>query len=168
MHKRQISIIIGSKSDLSTIKETTNILDEFKMSYDLKILSAHRTPDELSGYVKQLSKTDVKVVIAAAGGAAALSGVVASYTDLPVIGIPIETKNLKGLDSLLSTVQMPPGIPVATVAIGAQGAKNAALLAIRILALNNPGLKKALMRYKEKTRKNIISLNRKKRWKREF
>lgn len=168
MHKREISIIIGSKSDLSTIKETTNILDEFKMSYDLKILSAHRTPDELSGYVKQLLKTDVKVVIAAAGGAAALSGVVASHTDLPVIGIPIETKNLKGLDSLLSTVQMPPGIPVATVAIGAQGAKNAALLAIRILALNNPGLKKALMRYKEKTRKNIISLNRKKSWKREF
>jgi 5-(carboxyamino)imidazole ribonucleotide mutase len=165
---KQIAIIIGSKSDLSTIKETTNILDEFKMSYDLKILSAHRTPDELSGYVKQLSKTDVKVVIAAAGGAAALSGVVASHTDLPVIGIPIETKSLKGIDSLLSTVQMPPGIPVATVAIGAQGAKNAALLAIRILALNNPGLKKALMRYKEKTRKNIISLNRKKSWKREF
>ncbi len=168
MSKKEISIIIGSKSDLPTVEETAKILDEFKVGYDLNILSAHRTPDELSRYVKGLSRTDVRVIIAAAGGSAALSGVVASHTDLPVIGIPIETKSLKGLDSLLSTVQMPPGIPVAAVAIGAQGAKNAALLAVRILALNNPGLKKALIRYKEEIKKSIIALNRQKSWKREF
>ncbi len=168
MSKKEISIIVGSKSDLPTIKETTNILDDFKVGYDLKILSAHRTPEELSRYVKGLSKTLARVIIAAAGQAAALSGVVASHTSLPVIGIPIETKSLKGLDSLLSTVQMPAGIPVATVAIGAQGAKNAGLLAIRILALNNSRLKKALASYKSDMRKTVLDLNRHKSWKKEF
>lgn len=168
MPKKEISIIIGSKSDLPTIKASTDILDEFKVGYDLKILSAHRTPKELSRYVKGLSKTNTKVIIAAAGGAAALSGVVASHTSLPVIGIPIETKALKGLDSLLSTVQMPPGIPVGTVTIGAQGAKNAALLAIRILALNNSRLKKALASYKSDMRKTVLDLNRRKSWEKEF
>jgi len=165
MSKKPISIIMGSKSDLPTVQETTKILDEFKVGYDLKIFSAHRTPNELASYIKQFSKNSVKVVIAAAGGAAALSGVIASHTNLPVIGIPIETKALKGLDSLLSTVQMPPGIPVATVAIGKQGAKNSALLAIRILALGNLKIKKALDRYKQKMRKNVVALNKKTSWK---
>ncbi|MFH0838824.1 MAG: 5-(carboxyamino)imidazole ribonucleotide mutase [Candidatus Omnitrophota bacterium] len=168
MAKNQVSMIIGSNSDLPIIQETAKILGEFKVPYELKILSAHRTPDELSRYVRGLSDAGIKVIIAAAGGAAALSGVVASHTDLPVVGVPVETKSLKGLDSLLSTVQMPPGIPVATVAIGAQGAKNAALLAVRILALHNPALKKALRAYKTKTKKTILALNRAKEWKKIF
>jgi len=135
MSKVPISIVMGSQSDLSTVKETLNILKEFKAGFEVRVLSAHRTPKELVKYVETASQGGVKVFIAAAGGAAALAGVVAAHTPLPVIGIPMETKSLKGLDSLLSTVQMPAGIPVACVAVGSAGAKNAAYLALQILGV---------------------------------
>lgn len=152
---KPISIIMGSQSDLETIKETIDLLKRFKVGFAVKVLSAHRTPKELARYVAEAPKRGVKVFIAAAGGAAALAGVVASHTTLPVIGIPIETKNLKGMDSLLSTVQMPAGIPVACMAIGKAGAKNAAIFALEILAVSNPKLKSQLLKYKQETTQKI-------------
>lgn len=144
-----ISVIMGSKSDLDTVKETIDTLKEFKVGFEVKVLSAHRTPKELARYVKEAPRKGTKVFIAAAGGAAALAGVIAAYTTLPVIAIPVETKSLKGLDSLLSTVQMPAGIPVGCMAIGKSGAKNAAIFALEILAINNNKLKSRLLKYKK-------------------
>jgi len=129
----KISIIMGSSSDLATLNGAIDMLKEFKVSFEVRVLSAHRTPKELAKYVEITTQRGTKVFIAAAGGAAALAGVVAAHTTLPVIGVPVETKSLKGLDSLLSTVQMPAGIPVACMGIGSSGAKNAALLALEIL-----------------------------------
>ena len=151
----EISIIMGSQSDLDTVQEAVNILKEFKVSFEAKVLSAHRTPKELAEYVEQAPKRGTRVFIAAAGGAAALAGVVASHTTLPVIGIPIETKSLKGLDSLLSTVQMPAGIPVACTAIGKAGAKNAALLALEILGISDRAIQRRLVAYKKQMRSKI-------------
>ena len=131
----KISILMGSQSDLETVCEAVNVLKEFKADFEVRVLSAHRTPKEVAQYVEAAPKKGTKVFIAAAGMSAALAGVVTSHTTLPVIGIPVETKSLKGLDSLLSTVQMPPGIPVACMAIGKFGAKNAALFALEILVL---------------------------------
>ena len=148
---KPISIIMGSQSDLETIKEAMDLLKKFKVGFAVKVLSAHRTPKELAGYVEEAPKKGVKVFIAAAGGAAALAGGVASHRTLPGNGIPIETKSLKGMDSLLSTVQMPSGIPVACMAIGKAGAKNAAIFALEILAINNQKLKNKLLRYKQDT-----------------
>ena len=145
---KPISIIMGSQSDLETVQEAINVLKEFKVGFEAKVLSAHRTPKELAKYVESAPLKGTKVFIAAAGGAAALAGVIASHTILPVIGIPIETKSLKGLDSLLSTAQMPAGIPVATVAIGKSGAKNAALLALEILAVSDKKIQAKLRKYK--------------------
>jgi len=145
----KISIIMGSQSDLEIIKEAINLLKEFKVGFEIKVLSAHRTPKELAGYVESAPKRGIKVFIAAAGGAAALAGVVAAHTTLPVIGIPIETKSLKGLDSLLSTVQMPGGVPVACMAIGKQGAKNAALFALEILGITDKKISAKLLKYKQ-------------------
>jgi 5-(carboxyamino)imidazole ribonucleotide mutase len=125
---------MGSQSDFETVSETVDVLKEFGVPFEVKVLSAHRTPKELAQYVENAPRRGTRVFIAAAGGAAALAGVIAAHTTLPVIGIPIETKSLKGLDSLLSTVQMPAGIPVASMAIGPPGAKNAALFALAILA----------------------------------
>jgi phosphoribosylaminoimidazole carboxylase PurE protein len=144
-----ISIIMGSKSDLETVQETITLLKEFKVEPEVKVLSAHRTPKELAAYVESAPKRGIKVFIAAAGGAAALAGVIASHSVLPVIGIPIETKSLKGLDSLLSTVQMPAGIPVGCMAIGKAGAKNAAIFALEILAVECADLKQRLVKYKK-------------------
>jgi phosphoribosylaminoimidazole carboxylase PurE protein len=152
---KRISILMGSQSDLETVNEAVNILKEFKVDFDLKILSAHRTPNEVAQYVKTAPKRGAKVFIAAAGMSAALAGVVAAHTTLPVIGIPIETKNLKGLDSLLSTVQMPPGIPVACMAIGKAGAKNAALFALAILGINDVKISAKLINYKKQMRLKI-------------
>jgi 5-(carboxyamino)imidazole ribonucleotide mutase len=146
---------MGSQSDLETVNEAINVLKEFKVGFEVKILSAHRTPKELAKYVEGAAKKGTKVFIAAAGGAAALAGVVAAHTALPVIGIPIETKSLKGLDSLLSTVQMPGGIPVASMAIGKAGAKNAALFAVAILGAFDPSLQKKLLRYKQAMRLKV-------------
>jgi phosphoribosylaminoimidazole carboxylase PurE protein len=152
---RLISIIMGSQSDLETVNEAINLLKEFKASFEVKVLSAHRTPKELAAYVGSAAKRGVRVFIAAAGGAAALAGVVASHTTLPVIGVPIETKSLKGLDSLLSTAQMPAGIPVASMAIGKAGAKNAALFALEILGTSNKSISLKLDRYKNQMRLKI-------------
>lgn len=152
---KAISIIIGSQSDLETVQEVINVLKEFKVGFEVKVLSAHRTPRELTEYVETAPKRGIKVFIAAAGGAAALAGVVASHTTLPVIGIPIETKNLKGLDSLLSTVQMPAGIPVACMAIGKSGAKNAAIFALEILGITDKKIQSRLVGYKKTMRAKI-------------
>lgn len=153
--KRSVSIIMGSESDLETVKEAVNILKEFKVAQETRVLSAHRTPKELARYVEEAPKRGVKIFICAAGGAAALAGVVAAHTALPVIGIPIETKSLKGLDSLLSTAQMPGGIPVASMAIGKAGAKNAALFALAILGITDEKLSGRLKAYKHRMRAKI-------------
>ena len=150
-----ISIIMGSQSDLEVVREAINLLKEFKAGFEVKVLSAHRTPKELAEYVEKAPKKGIKVFIAAAGGAAALAGVVASHTALPVIGVPIETGSLKGLDSLLSTVQMPAGIPVGCMAIGKAGAKNAAIFALEILGLTDKRIQLRLMRYKKAMRTKI-------------
>jgi phosphoribosylaminoimidazole carboxylase PurE protein len=146
---KKIAIIMGSQSDLETVQGAIDILKEFKLTADVKVLSAHRTPKELAAYVENASKSGTKVFIAAAGGAAALAGVIAAHTTLPVIGIPIETTSLKGMDSLLSTVQMPAGIPVASMAIGKAGAKNAALFALEILATSDKKINGLLVKYKK-------------------
>ncbi len=148
----RISIIMGSVSDLDTLQEAIDFLKKMKVKFEVKILSAHRTPKELEAYVALAVKKGVKVFIAAAGGAAALAGVIASHTTLPVIGIPIETQSLKGLDSLLSTVQMPAGIPVASMAIGKAGARNAAIFALEILGVSDKQLALKLARYKKNMR----------------
>ncbi|MBM3251413.1 MAG: 5-(carboxyamino)imidazole ribonucleotide mutase [Candidatus Omnitrophica bacterium] len=152
---KPISIIMGSQSDLETVNEAIEVLKEFKVGFEVKVLSAHRTPEALTKYVQEAPKRGVKVFIAAAGGAAALAGVVASHTTLPVIGIPIETKSLKGLDSLLSTVQMPGGIPVASMAIGKAGAKNAAIFALEILGITDKKIKAKLTADKKEMKAKI-------------
>lgn len=158
----KIGIIMGSQSDLDTMREAIGVLKEFKVGFAVKVLSAHRTPKELSRYVEEAPKKGIRVFICAAGGAAALAGVVAAHTTLPVIGVPIETKSLKGLDSLLSTVQMPGGIPVACMAIGKAGAKNAALFALGILGLTDKKIGSRLVKHKKaikvKVLKNKIKL----------
>lgn len=153
---KSISIIMGSQSDLETVQSAIDLLKEFNAEFEVKVLSAHRTPKELAEYVEDAPGRGVKVFIAAAGGAAALAGVIASHSILPVIGIPIETKSLKGLDSLLSTVQMPGGIPVASMAIGKAGAKNSALFALEILGLMDNKIQSKLAKYKKQMRAKIL------------
>jgi 5-(carboxyamino)imidazole ribonucleotide mutase len=143
----QVGIIMGSDSDLPVIKEAADILHEFGVSYELTIVSAHRTPDRLFEYAKSAKARGLKVIIAGAGGSAHLPGMAASLTTLPVIGVPIMTKALGGVDSLYSIVQMPPGIPVATVAIN--GAKNAGILAASILSVSDEALAEKLQKYKQ-------------------
>lgn len=148
--KLLVSIIMGSDSDLDTMKEAMHLLNDFGIPCEIKILSAHRSPKMTADFAKNADKRGIKVIIAGAGGAAHLAGVIASHTTLPVIGVPIETKSLKGIDSLLSTVQMPSGIPVACLAIGKTGAKNAAILAVEILATGNVSLRKKMKKFKQK------------------
>ena len=142
--KPSVGIIMGSQSDWPTLKYSANILDEFAVTYETKIVSAHRTPDRLWEYGKSAVNRGLKVIIAGAGGAAHLPGMMASKTRIPIIGVPIQTQALSGLDSLYSIVQMPHGFPVATMAIGSTGASNAALMALEILALNDESLAKNL------------------------
>lgn len=151
-----VAILMGSDSDAEFLKPCGEILREFGVPFEARVLSAHRTPKETVEYAEAAAKNGVRVLICAAGGAAHLAGIVAAHTDLPVIGIPVETSSLKGLDSLLSTVQMPAGTPVATVAVGSGGVRNAAFLAVRILALGNPALAKAVADYKKKTAQKIL------------
>ncbi len=150
-----VGIILGSASDLEQVNPARTILKEFQVPYELKVLSAHRTPDQTLRYAAEAESRGLEVIIAAAGGAAHLAGVVAAKTLLPVIGIPIKSKDLNGLDSLLSMVQMPAGIPVATVAI--DGAANAALLAIAILAGKHPELRAQLRRYRKSLAEKVLS-----------
>lgn len=153
----KIAIIMGSYSDFPVVKSTILTLKNFGIDTDVKILSAHRTPEEASQYAKSAADNGVEVIIAAAGKAAHLPGVLAAYTNLPVIGLPIKSSTMDGLDSLLSIVQMPTGIPVATVAIN--GGENAALLAIQILALKHQKLGDVLKDYRENMKKQILSQN---------
>jgi phosphoribosylaminoimidazole carboxylase PurE protein len=145
--KPLVAILMGSDSDLPVMEETVKVLAEFNVPYEITVSSAHRSPERTAIYAKKAAGRGLEVIIAGAGGAAHLAGVVAGHTILPVIGVPMESA-LLGLDSLLSTVQMPGGVPVATVAIGKAGARNAGILAVQILAGNRPELKKALIRYK--------------------
>lgn len=145
----EVAVIIGSKSDEAVIKNCEDYLDYFAISYERKILSAHRNPVETIEYVKQAEMNGVKIFIAAAGMAAHLPGVIASNTVLPVIGVPLSSSELNGIDALYSIVQMPAGIPVATVAIGGAGARNAAILAAEILSLNNDGIRKKLETFRQ-------------------
>lgn len=147
---------MGSKSDWPTMKVASETLDEFGVPYEKKIVSAHRTPDLLFEFAKSAEGRGIEVIIAGAGGAAHLPGMCASQTVLPVLGVPIETKALKGLDSLLSIAQMPAGVPVGTLAIGPAGAKNAALLATAILANSRPELREKLHKFREKQTKIVL------------
>lgn len=145
-----VAIIMGSQSDWETMSHAADMLDALGISYSAKIVSAHRTPERLVEFAKGADKEGFKVIIAGAGGAAHLPGMAASMTHLPVLGVPVESKTLKGLDSLLSIAQMPSGVPVGTLAIGEAGAKNAALLAASILALNDAPLAKKLIAWRKK------------------
>lgn len=159
MAKPVVAILMGSDSDLPVMGEASKILFENKVAFELKILSAHRSPDDVANFVKKARAKGFKVIIAGAGGAAHLAGVIASHTTLPVIGVPMETKELKGIDSLFSTVQMPSGVPVATMAIGKAGAKNAAILALEILSLSDKRLEKALADFKKELVRTIREKN---------
>lgn len=154
----KIAIIMGSESDLETMNEAAEVLKQFGIEYEKKVLSAHRTPKEAAKFSEEARRNGIKVIIAGAGGAAALAGVIAAHTTLPVIGVPIETKSLKGMDSLLSTVQMPGGIPVACMAIGKAGAKNSAILALEILGVGDKNIQKKLEDYKKDLAKKIKSI----------
>ena len=143
-----VAIILGSESDRTVMDECVRTLAEFGVSHEVVVASAHRAPDLVDQYVKTAEERGIRVLIAAAGGAAHLAGVVAARTVLPVIGVPLEATGLGGLDSLLSTVQMPPGVPVATVSIGSWGARNAAILAVEILAVSDEALRERLHEYK--------------------
>ena len=145
--KPLVAILMGSDSDLPVMEEAGKILAEFQVPYEITVSSAHRSPERTAEYARKAAGRGLEVIIAGAGGAAHLAGVIAGHTILPVIGVPMESA-LLGLDSLLSTVQMPGGVPVATVAIGKAGARNAGILAVQILAGKRPALKKALLRYK--------------------
>jgi len=151
---RKIAIVMGSQSDFSTMKDCLKILKSLKISFDLKIVSAHRTPKRLYDFAKKSEKS-YSVIIAGAGGSAHLPGMIASLTTVPVIGVPIESKKLKGLDSLLSIVQMPKGIPVGTVAIGKDGAINAALSAASILGITEKKIKNSLLKLRIKQSKSV-------------
>jgi len=152
-----VSIVMGSKSDFETMQHTILKLDYFKIPYEVKVVSAHRTPHFMYEYASSLEKRGVKIIIAGAGGAAHLPGMMASISILPVIGVPVKSKVLKGIDSLLSIVQMPSGVPVATVAIGQAGAENAAILAAQILSLNNEELKKKIALFRKEKEKVILN-----------
>ena len=164
MKKDKVSIIMGSQSDWKTLQLAENILNDFKISNEVKIVSAHRTPERLYRYAKNAHKNNIKVIIAGAGGAAHLPGMVASLTKIPVLGVPIESKLMNGLDSLLSIVQMPYGIPTATFAIGEAGAKNAALFAVSIFADNDKNISTKLSKWREDLTK-AVSVTPKRKWK---
>ena len=149
-NKSKVSIVMGSQSDYKTMKLSTKILKSLKIRHEIKIVSAHRTPKRMYDYAKNAEKNKISVIIAGAGGSAHLPGMIASLTSLPVIGVPIESKKLKGLDSLLSIAQMPKGIPVGTVAIGKDGAINAALLAASIIAVSNKEVRNKLNSLRDK------------------
>jgi 5-(carboxyamino)imidazole ribonucleotide mutase len=151
-----VVVLMGSKSDWDVMRQADEVLTNFGIAHECRVLSAHRTPAETAEYISQAEGRGVEVVIAAAGGAAHLAGVCAAHTILPVLGVPMESASLKGLDSLLSTVQMPAGIPVGTLAIGAAGARNAALLAIAILGVSRPELRDKLRQFRDQQKQKIL------------
>jgi len=155
MSKPMVSIVMGSDSDLEIMKEAGKSLDDFGIAYEIDVTSAHRSPDRTAEYARNAAERGIKVIIAGAGGAAHLAGVIAAHTSLPVIGVPIPATSLNGLDSLLATVQMPAGIPVATVAIGKPGATNAGILAAQMIALADAGVAKKMVGHKEKLARGV-------------
>ena len=150
-----VSIIMGSQSDWPTMKHTSKILNLFKIKHEINIISAHRTPKRMFDFAENVEQRGVKIIIAGAGGAAHLPGMTASITNIPVLGVPIESKKLKGLDSLLSIAQMPAGVPVGSLAVGEAGAKNAALLAVSILSNEDPSLRKKYNGWRKKQTKSV-------------
>ncbi len=153
--KPLVGIIMGSKSDWETMRHADEMLSQFGVAHECRVVSAHRTPDWMREYADTAAERGLRVIIAGAGGAAHLPGMVAAHTTLPVLGVPVESQALKGLDSLLSIVQMPGGVPVATLAIGKAGATNAALLAVSILALERPELAKKLAEFRDDQRDQV-------------
>jgi len=151
-----VAVIMGSKSDWDVMRQSADVLASFDVPHECRVLSAHRTPAETAEYVGQAESRGIEVIIAAAGGAAHLAGVCAAHTLLPVLGVPMESAALKGMDSLLSTVQMPAGIPVGTLAIGAPGARNAAPLAVAILANSRPELRERLRNFRAEQRAKVL------------
>jgi len=159
MGKSLVGIIMGSDSDLEVMKEAAKILDKFEIGYEMNIISAHRTPDMAHDYAVNAEGSGLEVIIAGAGGAAHLAGVIASLTTLPVIGVPMHTQSLGGMDSLLSTAQMPSGVPVATMAIGKAGAKNAAILAAQILGTKSSDTREKVNSYKKEIAEQVMEKN---------
>lgn len=157
MEKKKVLIVMGSRSDLPAMEGCMEMLDKFGVGYEVRILSAHRTPNAVIELSENAQKNGIEVIIAAAGGAAHLAGVLASSTVLPVIGIPIQTSALGGMDSLLSTVQMPSGVPVATVAIGKAGPKNAAILACQMMGLADPSLQEKVAAFKKEQADAVLN-----------
>jgi len=151
-----VAVIMGSKSDWEVMRQAGEVLSKFGVAHESRVLSAHRTPAQTAEYVSQAESRGIEVIIAAAGGAAHLAGVCAAHTVLPVLGVPMESASLKGMDSLLSTVQMPAGIPVGTLAIGAPGARNAALLAVAILANSRPELREKLKQFRKEQSEKVL------------
>jgi len=151
-----VAVIMGSKSDWQVMRQASEILSQFDVPHECRVLSAHRTPAQTADFVAQAESLGMEVIIAAAGGAAHLAGVCAAHTLLPVLGVPMESPSLKGLDSLLSTVQMPAGIPVGTLAIGPAGARNAALLAVAILANSRPDLRARLRQFRAQQTEKVL------------
>jgi phosphoribosylaminoimidazole carboxylase PurE protein len=160
MTKPKVAIVLGSDSDYPVIQDALKLLDDFEISWEVTISSAHRSPDRTQRYAATLEERGVQVIIACAGGAAHLAGVLAAHTILPVVGVPIDSSPLKGLDALLSTSMMPAGVPVATVAIGKAGASNAAILAAQILARSDTELAQRLRRYKKGLAENVEAKDR--------
>lgn len=159
MKKPIVGIIMGSDSDLPTMMEAANVLTEFNIPFEIKITSAHRTPKLMASYSSSAHRRGIKIIIAGAGGAAHLPGMSAAHSPLPVIGVPIKTRSMDGIDSLLSIAQMPGGVPVATVAVG--GGKNAGLLAVQMLAISSKTLLRKVIAYKKKLEKESLSKNKK-------
>jgi len=157
MIKPLISVVMGSKSDWDVMQHGVAILDEFSIAYETKVVSAHRTPDLMFQFAAEAKPRGIKCIIAGAGGAAHLPGMIAAKTTVPVLGVPVNSKHLQGLDSLLSIVQMPKGIPVATFAIGAAGAANAGLFAVELLAISNSELSAQLDDYRKKQTESVLS-----------
>jgi phosphoribosylaminoimidazole carboxylase PurE protein len=155
MSKPLVSIVMGSDSDLEIMREAGKALDDFGIAYEIDVTSAHRSPDRSADFAKKAAERGIKVIIAGAGGAAHLAGVIAAHTILPVIGVPIPSTSLNGMDSLLSTVQMPAGIPVATVAIGKPGATNAGILAAQMIGLSDESIAKRMHAHKEKLARGV-------------
>ncbi len=161
MSKPLVGIMMGSDSDFAVMEEASKVLDQFNVRHDVLVTSAHRSPERTRKYVQGAKRRGIRVMIAGAGGAAHLAGVVAAETHLPVIGVPINSTPLNGLDSLLSTAQMPGGVPVAAVGIGKSGAKNAGLLAVQILALSDEKLASQLIKYKKEQAKSVAQKSKK-------
>ena len=159
--KVQVAVIMGSQSDWPVVKNAVETLQDFGVGCDVRVMSAHRTPDEAADFASKAAGRGVKVIIASAGMAAHLAGVIAAHTTLPVIGVPMKGGAMDGLDALLATVQMPAGVPVATVALGRAGAVNAALLAVQILALSNVGLRRKFQQHKQSMARKVRAANRK-------